>query len=185
MIRTRTTFVIGAGASCPYGLPVAGQLHANAAKLNPHSDVYQLILQSSPVGLDGRLSPIPQMSTKPDVFGGYAPEWIGWVRNAAASINVTLDAIDALTLREARKAVAESTVLCFLGFSYNMENLDRLELPTVLNRLQRTPEIFGSAFGFRPGEQEKIRRLFLEKIQLGDGAKNCLDVLRDLPILRE
>lgn len=47
MILTPTTFVIGAGASCPHGLPAAKQLHEQARTLKPESDLYQLLLQSS------------------------------------------------------------------------------------------------------------------------------------------
>src|SRR2546426_8260559 len=47
MIRTPTTFVVGAGASRPYGLPVARDLHARARALSPQSDAYQLLVLSS------------------------------------------------------------------------------------------------------------------------------------------
>lgn len=48
MIRTPTTFVIGAGASFPYGLPIGQELVRRARKLqSSHPDIYQLIVRSS------------------------------------------------------------------------------------------------------------------------------------------
>src|SRR6267142_5076629 len=44
MIKTPTTFVIGAGASCSYGLPAAEGLHKAALRLEPESVLYQLLL---------------------------------------------------------------------------------------------------------------------------------------------
>ena len=44
MILTPTTFVIGAGASCPYGLPTGTQLRDHARQLNPDAAVYSLLL---------------------------------------------------------------------------------------------------------------------------------------------
>lgn len=46
MIRTPTTFIVGAGASCDYGLPSGRQLRDLACELTPRSSVYQLIYQS-------------------------------------------------------------------------------------------------------------------------------------------
>src|SRR6185436_12129563 len=43
VIRTRTTFVVGAGGSVPYGLPTAIELRKQAIALKPDSDVYQLL----------------------------------------------------------------------------------------------------------------------------------------------
>jgi hypothetical protein len=47
MIHTPTTFTVGAGASVPYGLPTANELHATAKALKPESDIYQLLLETS------------------------------------------------------------------------------------------------------------------------------------------
>jgi hypothetical protein len=44
MITTPTTFVVGAGASCPYGLPASANLHKKARDLQPRTDVYQMLL---------------------------------------------------------------------------------------------------------------------------------------------
>ncbi len=44
MITTHTTFVIGAGASVPYGLPTGKELAKRARKLTPKDAGYQLIL---------------------------------------------------------------------------------------------------------------------------------------------
>jgi hypothetical protein len=43
MITTPTTFVVGAGASRSYGLPLASGLRATIAGLAPSSDLYQLV----------------------------------------------------------------------------------------------------------------------------------------------
>lgn len=47
MISRPTTFVIGAGGSCPYGLPTGAELLKQAKALKTETDVSQLILQSS------------------------------------------------------------------------------------------------------------------------------------------
>ena len=46
MITTRTTFVVGAGASNDYGLPTSVQLREEANRLNPHKPAYKLIIGS-------------------------------------------------------------------------------------------------------------------------------------------
>jgi hypothetical protein len=43
MIRTATTFVIGAGASKSYGLPTGRELRDNACDFKPNSDLYGLV----------------------------------------------------------------------------------------------------------------------------------------------
>ena len=43
MITTPTTFVIGAGASKDYGLPISSDLRKEAHGLLPQHSVYQLI----------------------------------------------------------------------------------------------------------------------------------------------
>lgn len=45
MITTPTTFVIGAGAGCPYGLPASDGLHRAARKLASSDDLYQMLLE--------------------------------------------------------------------------------------------------------------------------------------------
>ncbi len=46
MIRTPTTFVIGAGASRPYHLPTGRELHASAIRLRSNRDPHQLLLRT-------------------------------------------------------------------------------------------------------------------------------------------
>jgi hypothetical protein len=43
MIKTPTTFVVGAGASVPYGLPAGEALWRLATQLEPGIDVFQLL----------------------------------------------------------------------------------------------------------------------------------------------
>jgi hypothetical protein len=52
MILTPTTFVIGAGASSPYGLPTGMQVKQRACALSQRSDMYQLILKDSSISMD-------------------------------------------------------------------------------------------------------------------------------------
>jgi hypothetical protein len=42
MITAPTTFVIGAGGSCPYGLPTGSDLKQKAIDSRPESDLYKL-----------------------------------------------------------------------------------------------------------------------------------------------
>ena len=46
MIGVPTTFVIGAGASKDYGLPLGGELHEIAKSLNPHHTAFELLIAS-------------------------------------------------------------------------------------------------------------------------------------------
>lgn len=46
MITTPTTFIIGAGGSKPYGLPLAAEIRSSALELRPQSELYQLILRT-------------------------------------------------------------------------------------------------------------------------------------------
>src|SRR5262245_44873219 len=43
MITPKTTFIVGAGGSDPYGLPIASKLCATGRNLQPPSDIYQLL----------------------------------------------------------------------------------------------------------------------------------------------
>jgi hypothetical protein len=47
MIKTPTTFVIGAGGSCAYGIPAAEEIYRRAKAVNVESDIYQFLLTCS------------------------------------------------------------------------------------------------------------------------------------------
>lgn len=63
MITTPTTFIVGAGASCDYGLRTGPGLFKQAQRLDPNSPVYQLIVQAqiaTPVELNATLEDLRQ-----------------------------------------------------------------------------------------------------------------------------
>jgi hypothetical protein len=47
MITTPTTFVVGGGASKPYGLPLGAELYAASQALTPKSSLYQLLRETA------------------------------------------------------------------------------------------------------------------------------------------
>jgi len=99
---------------------------------------------------------LPYLPSEPMRHGSrdFHPVWRTWLDEAAANINVVLDAINPETRETARNAVLTAEIVCFLGFAYATPNLDRLGLLEAINKGQGTGEMFGSAFKMETGEQK-------------------------------
>ena len=65
MITTPTTFVIGAGAGCPYGLPASDGLHRAARELASNDDLYQMLLAITEIGAVDLNSVLEDLRTHP------------------------------------------------------------------------------------------------------------------------
>ena len=301
MIGVPTTFVIGAGASAPYGRPLGWELHRTAKKLDPHHIAYELLLaqgisanklneflndlrdhpassidaflttrqkrtdvmhigksmiaclmglavaekagskaldgdwlgyviermlgastwqdfskgnnvkfvtfnfdslieqrltrdlthvwpeatlDSIPViHVHGRLPDVPDSSPHRSAIHGPDQRWFKWLGGATATIRVVLEDIDKAILEIARHAIGHARVVCFLGFAYDPDNLDKLDL---LNNLASDQLAFGSAFRLAAGEQERVRQLMPQaEIQLGNRDSDCLKVLEMFHVCRD
>ena len=139
------------------------------------------------IHVHGRLppAPYPYRQFKPVDLS----EWIHWLSHAPSQIRVVLDEIDEKTLADTQRAVKRSEVLCFLGFAYAKDNLIRLGLPTDISpgadikTISRN--IFGTAFGIRPGEKTSVEDRFGAGVDLGDEPERCCDFLRNHYIFRD
>ena len=116
-------------------------------------------------------------------------EWIHWLSHAPSQIRVVLDEIDENTLAVTQRAVKRSEALCFLGFAYAKDNLTRLGLPDALHRGMDGEtifrDIFGTAFGMRPGEKASVENRLAGVVELGDESERCLDFLRNHSIFKD
>ncbi len=114
-------------------------------------------------------------------------EWIDWLKSAPSEIRVLMDQIERDTLDAAQVAVKRSEILCFLGFAYASDNLKKLGFPEALhvgaNDEWVNREVYGTAFGMRPGEIAEVKDKF-ERAELGGGSELCLDFLRNHHIFR-
>ena len=99
-------------------------------------------------------------------------EWIHWLSHALSQIRVVLDEIHENTLAVTQRAVKRSEALCFLGFAYARDNLTRLGLPAAIHRGMDgetiVRDIFGTAFGMRPGEKASVETRLAGVLELGD-----------------
>jgi hypothetical protein len=129
----------------------------------------------------GRLPELPDSPLKPDPLSGFSSDWRLWLPAAASQLHVVLDATDAAIVAAARVAVDQATVLCFLGFAYARENLDRI-MPEQFS--MPLPDIYGSAFGLRAGQRDWVRGR-IANIKLAGQESNCLDVLKDCYVFRD
>ena len=133
----------------------------------------------------GTLPPLPNCPFKYDSLFYHNAEWIPWLNAAAEAIHVTSDELREESLEPACKAVKEAAVLCFLGFGYSSDNLNRLGLPGAIQNRPDPPEVFGSAFRLSPAAcTGAVNRLGV-KANLGATDKNCREVLDHLYVIRE
>lgn len=107
----------------------------------------------------GRLPPPPTapLGFEPHSLSGEASaEWVNWILSGASSVKVVFDDdIDEPTLNDARTALAEAQVLCFLGFSYHPTNVERLDLG---RHKHAGRSLFGTTVGMTDGERQRAKR---------------------------
>jgi hypothetical protein len=130
----------------------------------------------------GRIPPPPEVPIGPSVSNLH-PEWRAWPTEAAKRVNVVLDTIDVGLLHTARETVRGAHVLCFLGFSYDRGNLERLDVATAVQQA-RKPEVFGSAFGLTPGEKTWVHAR-MPGIELGHSGMGCRETLANFYVFRD
>lgn len=87
-------------------------------------------------------------------------------------------------LGRARQLIREADVICFLGFGYLEENLNRLGL----DGRKRDAVVWGSAYDVGFGERAPIEKYFASHdgkrgIELGNASQNVLEFLRQHPVL--
>ncbi len=116
-------------------------------------------------------------------------QWLDWLRYARSEIRVVMDQIEPEILAAALQAIKHSDVLCFLGFAYARDNLEKLDLPNSrhlrVDDSQGYRHIFGTAFGMRPGEIAPVQiMLGGERAVLGSEKEHCIDFLRNNHIFR-
>jgi hypothetical protein len=105
-----------------------------------------------------------------------------WIRPAAEAIKVIHDELDQPKVLEAQLAIANSTVVCFLGFDYEGQNLQTLNIARGLKRGQQ--EVFGSAYGLGAGKRDAVQRLFGRQISLAGEKADCASTLAVFDVLR-
>jgi hypothetical protein len=141
------------------------------------------------VHVHGALPEIPTapMAIDPMHARADAQNWQKWINEASSCIHVVLDEIDKDLLKDANQSLLRASVICFLGFAYARENLERLDMRSVLTpKAERSePVVFGSAYGLEDGERQTVRGRLLDKITLGGKDQNSLAVLRGLYIFRD
>ena len=87
-----------------------------------------------------------------------------------------MDQIERSTLVATQLAVRRSKILCFLGFAYANDNLERLHLPK--SERLNYGQIYGTAFGMRPGETVLVSDK-LRYADLGGESEGCFYFLRN------
>ena len=92
-----------------------------------------------------------------------------------------MEDIDAALLNRVQETIAVSDVICFLGFSYDKDNLTKLAVPGKLN----TGAIYGSAYGLSPAARAQSQARFPKTIQLGNADAKCLDLLTTEHVIRD
>jgi hypothetical protein len=109
------------------------------------------------------------------------------IRKAAASIKIVSEEHSFRPIFNPQSdLLPEAKVLCFLGFSYQFENVRRLGLAP----LNQAANVFGSAFGMTEHEKRRINTVFAradlrsigDRIVLGCDAYDALDCLRNLAV---
>ena len=142
------------------------------------------------IHVHGRLTPPPPGPLVPleEFSSGSWRRWIDWLSSAPSEIRVVMDQIDPNIVAAAQEAVMRSGILCFLGFAYANDNLERLDLPKSIRRgvdgefIDRP--IYGTAFGIPPGEQARITNK-LDGAILGGETERCINFLGNQPIFRD
>jgi hypothetical protein len=99
------------------------------------------------------------------------------------SINVVVDPVHGEIVTRAQKRVADATVVCFLGFGYHPDNLQRLGVATTIPN-DSYHFAFGSACNLDDGYKLWIKDR-VPAINLGDRHENCLQVLKRFHVFRD
>ncbi len=98
---------------------------------------------------------------------------------------MVLEDIDETILGRARHAIGHATVVCFLGFAYDPDNLDKLDVRKTLQH-KGSRYVFGSAYGLDTGEQQRVlERMPNSRMELGGTDDDCSKVLTKFHVFRD
>ena len=79
---------------------------------------------------------------------------------------------------QAREMISQAETMCFLGFGFHELNIQRLEV----NKLFTGNRFWGTAYGLKNAERERIRSLFDKRIELGSDSEDVLTYIRQYPV---
>lgn len=130
----------------------------------------------------GRLPAPPIGSFGVDPIHGPKPEWIAWIKNASASVQVVHEKVADGHLEEIRQVIGSSDVVICLGWAYHDENLQKLKISEILNDGRKG--VYGSAMGVSGATRAWIQRQFNGVIELGGMSDDCVSILNDFPWYR-
>ncbi|HUK36987.1 MAG TPA: hypothetical protein VLV86_23895, partial [Vicinamibacterales bacterium] len=113
-----------------------------AQRAFPSADVRQLLEAVPIVHVNGRLSPAPRTTITSNVGDVYR-EWMDWTARAVDEIRIVHERHDDNeTEQRVSEGLLNAAVVCFLGFSYHIDNMRRLD---VANDVRPNATVFGSA----------------------------------------
>jgi hypothetical protein len=135
------------------------------------------------IHVHGSLPEAPTVALAEHPTGGYPDAWVRWICDTPQRINVVHDQIPQETIRAASAAVRNAEVICFLGFAFDLTNVQRLGLPELLASGTR-PKMYGSAYAMRDGDRDRVKGM-LPNIALSGREAKCVDALLDLYVFRE
>ncbi|NOT25281.1 MAG: hypothetical protein HOP16_04175 [Acidobacteria bacterium] len=157
----------------------------------PPADFERARHQFAVVHVHGRLPDPPTVRLTVDsVWNGVSPDWINWLSQAASEVKVVHDDIDQSIVEQARQAVRQAYDLCFLGFGYGPENVQRLDIAGAVNDTSKNPRVFGSAYGVTAGDLLLAKSRLTgnrasDRITLGRRDGDCLSLLEDFYVCRD
>jgi hypothetical protein len=125
------------------------------------------------IHVHGALPPSPEVSTL-------------WIQTAAPEIRIIHDKLDPTVVDRARSAIGRADVVCFLGFSFQSDNLSTLDLPRSFKG-SGSPEVFGTTRGMATSDVADVLRQFNRSPPHGTlllKDLDCIDLLRDQDIVR-
>jgi hypothetical protein len=152
----------------------------------PPVDVDSTLSRFPVIHVHGQVPPPPTVPLVANDFRGLPDAWIRWVQQAASQLHVVQDEIDPSILAEARGALKQAKVVCFLGFAYASENLSRLDIPNTLGARENgpLPVAFGTAKHVPFGQRKWIESRF-PKIDLAIEPFGCRRTLREAFVFRD
>ncbi len=116
------------------------------------------VLRSIPiVHLYGQLGELPPLSSDGVGIPYGSPVDVGILRKAASGIRIIHETLtDDEPFKQAHELLKNASRVCFLGFGYDLTNMERLLGYGPTGR----PEVFGSTIGLTPRECDLIRSIF-------------------------
>lgn len=106
------------------------------------------------------------------------------VAECVSEIRIVHESADDTTFSTAHRLLTSAQKICFLGFGYHLDNLERLRL----NRLPEHTKIFGSVLGLGEAKKQDVQSFFNQTCnrhaQMGKRGQDVLQLLGYYPILQ-